>query len=284
MWFMTHSNVTADNDSEGTRDSLRRVMKWLIHTCDMTHAYEWHDLRVWRDTFVCGTWRIRICYMTRSYVWHDSLQRDCIPRPLKKICGFVWCFMVHVYVYTVHSHVGHDLFLYTCICIYIYMNLWFLAFGNESWCSRGAFLCVTWLIEHCGFLWCFMVYFHVWRDSFLTLHIEFLAVFHAFLCVTWLIPMCDVAHSYVWRDSFLCVAWRIAMCDMTHPYVWYDSFLCVKRCIHVCDMTHSYVWLDSSVCVWHTSFLCVTWYIPLCLSDSFLRVTWLIPTCDMTHS
>jgi len=163
----------------------------------------------------------------------------------------VWCFIAHIYVCTVHSHLGHDLFLYTGICIYIYIYLWFLvvfhgAFGNESWCSRGAFLCVTWLIELCGFLRFFMVYFYVWRDSFLTCGV-------ACISMWWLIPMCDVTYSYVWRGSFICVTWLIPMCGMTHCYVWHDSSLCVIWLISMREAMHS--------CVWHDSFICVTWLI-----------------------
>ena len=36
---------------------------------------------------------------------------------------------------------------------------------------------------------------------------------------------------------------------MTHSYVWHDSFLCVTWLIPMCDMTHSYVWHDSFLCV-----------------------------------
>ena len=38
----------------------------LIHMCDMTQSYVWHD------SFICVTWRIHMCDMTHSYVWHDS--------------------------------------------------------------------------------------------------------------------------------------------------------------------------------------------------------------------
>ena len=83
---------------------------WLIHMCDMTHSYVWHD------SFICVTWLIHVCYMTHlvretvvtrvtwlnhlcdmthSYEWHDSF-----------IC-VTWlihmCDMTHLYVW-------HDLF------------------------------------------------------------------------------------------------------------------------------------------------------------------------------
>jgi len=39
---------------------------WLIHMCDMTHSYVWHD------SFICVTWLIHMCNMTDSYVRRDS--------------------------------------------------------------------------------------------------------------------------------------------------------------------------------------------------------------------
>jgi len=73
-----------------TRDE-KCVPACLIHMCDMTHSYVWHD------SFTCVTWLIHMCDMTRtwalrgqgrcwgacrhasfirdmthSYVWHDS--------------------------------------------------------------------------------------------------------------------------------------------------------------------------------------------------------------------
>ena len=42
---------------------------WLIHMCDMTHSYVWHD------SFIFVTWLIHICDMTHLYVWPDSFIR-----------------------------------------------------------------------------------------------------------------------------------------------------------------------------------------------------------------
>ena len=41
-------------------------LTWLIHMCDMTHSYVWHD------SFICVTRLIHICDMTHSYMWHDT--------------------------------------------------------------------------------------------------------------------------------------------------------------------------------------------------------------------
>jgi len=87
---------------------------WLIHMCDVTHSYVWHDsfmcvpwfihicvtwlihmcdvthLHVWRDSFINETWPIHMCDMTHWYVRHDSLIcvtwliHMCAQKPKKK--------------------------------------------------------------------------------------------------------------------------------------------------------------------------------------------------------
>ena len=102
---------------------------WLIHVCDMTHSYVWHDSsmttfskisldmthsRVWHDSFICVTWLIHddlfadllrhdsfmcvtqfvhMCNMTHLYVWHDSSKR------------VTW--LIHMWDMT-HSYVWRD--------------------------------------------------------------------------------------------------------------------------------------------------------------------------------
>jgi len=83
---------------------------WLIHMCDMTHSYVWHD------AFICVTWLIHMCDMTHSYVWHDAF-----------IC-VTWlihmCDMTFHLCDMTHSYVWHDSF----ICV-----TWLM-----QWKSRGA--------------------------------------------------------------------------------------------------------------------------------------------------
>ena len=43
-------------------------MTWLIHMCDMTHSYIWHD------AFICVTWRIYMCHMTHSCFYQRDLR------------------------------------------------------------------------------------------------------------------------------------------------------------------------------------------------------------------
>ena len=81
---------------------------WLIHMCNTTHSYTWHDSftcvkrlileschtthsHTWHDSF---TWLIHECDMTYSYVWHDSF-----------IC-VTW--LIHPYVWLTHLHVSYD--------------------------------------------------------------------------------------------------------------------------------------------------------------------------------
>jgi len=37
---------------------------YLIHTCDVTRSYVWHD------SFICVTWHIQMCDVTHSYMCH----------------------------------------------------------------------------------------------------------------------------------------------------------------------------------------------------------------------
>jgi len=46
---------------------------WLVHICDMTHSYVWHD------SFICVTWLIHLCDVTHSYARLDSSTRVAWP-------------------------------------------------------------------------------------------------------------------------------------------------------------------------------------------------------------
>jgi len=97
---------------------------WLMHMCDATHSYVWHD------SIMCVAWLIHICDMTQSYVWQGSFDTlvlcalshsctcvtwlnhmcdmthlthvwcvvlPCTPRHV--VCGDMWCLAIHTYIY-----------------------------------------------------------------------------------------------------------------------------------------------------------------------------------------
>jgi len=67
---------------------------WLIHMCDITHPYVWHDSFIlWHDPYLWVTWPIHMCDMIHSSAWHDSC--ICVTWPI------LMCDMTH-------SHVWHD--------------------------------------------------------------------------------------------------------------------------------------------------------------------------------
>jgi len=94
---------------------------WLIHICDMTHSYVWHD------SFICVTWLIHMCDMTYSYVWHDSF--ICVT------CHIHMCDMTHSYMW-------HDSFI--CVTWLIHM-----CDMTYSYVWHDSFVYVTWLIHIC---------------------------------------------------------------------------------------------------------------------------------------
>ena len=63
-------------------DAYDSCVTWIIHVCDLTHSFVWHDL------FICVTWLIHVYDMTHSYVWHGDVggggrdprnQKDFVP-------------------------------------------------------------------------------------------------------------------------------------------------------------------------------------------------------------
>jgi len=84
---------------------------WLIHSCDMTRSYVWHDSFIhatWlirsRDTrigafWLCATWLIHMRRVSCSFVWHDSF----IVTHVNESCHTCKCVMSHMWM----SHVTH---------------------------------------------------------------------------------------------------------------------------------------------------------------------------------
>ena len=222
-------------------------MTWLIHMCDMTHSYVWHD------SFICVTWLIHMCDMAISYVWRVTrpilpltrLIYLCDVRSGVIICG-TWLF--HMCDMT-HSYVWHDSF----VCV---TRLTHTCDMTHSYAWPDELTCVTWLI-------------HITDTYTCTGHWMRSSGFYSLICVTGLIHMCahirDSTYSYVWPDWLTCVTWPI---HITRTYTltsrWmrssgFVSLICVTwlihMCVHMCDMNHSYLCLH----IWYASFICVTW-------------------------
>jgi len=73
----THCNAHCN-----TLQKIRwHVPPWLLHTATLQHAATLqhtlqHTSFVWHDLFICVTWLIHMCDMTHSYVWHDLFTCD----------------------------------------------------------------------------------------------------------------------------------------------------------------------------------------------------------------
>jgi len=194
VWCWSVLPSLANDWWEWERVTHIRVTR-LIHMCDITPLFVWHD------SFICVTWLI--------HVWKKSL------------LGGVWCWSVLL-------SLADD--CWECERVMHIRVTWLIRMCamTHSYVRHDSFVCVPWRIHTCD-----MTHSYVWHDSFIcaTWLIHMCDMNHSyvfcnsFICVPWLIHMCSVTRSYVCHDSFVCVTWLIHTCDMTHPYVWHDSFL-----------------------------------------------------------
>ena len=102
----------------------------LIHMCDMTHSYVWHDsfirdmthsrepaggspvatcFHIWHDSFICVKWLIHVCDMTHSCVRHECFIREMpysywIELILPQLPAFIHVSMSYVCVTCVWRH------------------------------------------------------------------------------------------------------------------------------------------------------------------------------------
>ena len=213
---------------------------WLIHKCDMTHSYVWHDsflcvslgplcLQVrggwglWMpDSFICVTWLIHKYDVTHSYVWHDSFHMWDVTD------SCVW-----------HDSSNTDDSTLTCftsilsVCVCVCVCVCRIIRKDTFWVTSH----VTWLIRMCDMT-------HIWHmgmshvkhvNNFLTSHVThvneschtFTSILSRLECVTWFVYLCDMTNFHVWHDSFLCGTWLIYIWDMTHSYIWCEWFIFV---------------------------------------------------------
>ena len=84
-FLCTHRAVSTPPCTSGTPPwqtsrFLKYIHTWLIHTCNMTYSYVWHDAfihvtgthsHVRHDSFICVTGLAHMCDMTHSYAWQD---------------------------------------------------------------------------------------------------------------------------------------------------------------------------------------------------------------------
>ena len=116
---------------------------WLIHMCDKTHSYVWHD------SFICVTWLIHMCDTTYSYVWRDSF-----------IC-MTW--LIHM-CDTTYSYVWRDSFIRVTWLIHVCDSFICVTLGLPSVCCRTLGICfnIAWhlafsipsfTLQHTATLW-----------------------------------------------------------------------------------------------------------------------------------
>jgi len=258
-------------------DTAYSCVTWLIHMCDMTHSYVWHD------SFICVTWHIRMCDMTHLYVWRDSFIRMTWPIRI--------CDMTHSYVWPhssicvtwrirmcamTHSYVCHDEFVYVTWLIGVSWLIHMCAMIHRY--GTG----VPWLIHTCAMTHrCDVTHPYVRHDPWIfttsitgqmhegrvhrsthqaTAPLYFEKLSHvSHVLKSW--------HTYAWVMSHTWirygtrVTWLNGMrnvtptrcassiVDMMHSYAWRDSFVRVMWLILTCAVTHSHVWRDSSPCL-----------------------------------
>jgi len=110
----------------------------LIHMCDMTHSYVWHD------SFICLTWLIHMCDMTHSYVWHDSFVCVTCIHTCDMTHSYAWraficvTWLIHTCDMS-HSYVWHDSFVcVTCfhMCDMTHSYMWHVSFVYVTWLIR----------------------------------------------------------------------------------------------------------------------------------------------------
>ena len=108
----------------------RCCVTWLIHMCDMTHSYVWHD------SFIYVTWPMHMS----EQVLLDVSKWWCVtwlipPVYMSVRVGTLLCDMAHSYVW-------HDSFI--CVTWLIHK-----CDMTHSYVWRVSFICVTWLIHMC---------------------------------------------------------------------------------------------------------------------------------------
>ena len=283
---MTHTYVWHDSfpaDSRCTRRELLRCDKFMCvtrpaHTCDMTHTYVAWLIHVWHDPFsVPGA---NSCGVTNSCAWHDPY--ICVTWLIHMWHDLSTCDMTHsLPTATVWGANSCDV-TNSCVWHDPYTCVTRLIYAWHDPFSTDS-LCARRELPWSDSYMCVTRIIHVWRDSYMC------DVTHA--CVTWLIYESQDLSIYVWHDS-LPADNHCARREL----LWCDKFAWLTWPIHMCDMTRTYVWHDSYIVTWlvhvsHDPFSadsrCARCKLLRC--DMFIRVTWLTYVwhdsymCDMTR-
>ena len=202
----------------------------LIHMCDMTHSYAWHD------SFVCVTWLI-------LYMWHNPFRRLKISAISSLITSAIFVFKWVLLRLWMRDIVSTNELHHSCTT-QIHASYWHLTIDSKSTKNpryQCAILTPSYVLD------------------------SFICVAWLSICMTWFIHICDMTHSHVWHDPFrrlkifaiswliknarnfvsVSCVWLLHKCDTTHSYVRHGSFVCVTWLIHICDITHSGGWRSS---------------------------------------
>ena len=210
---------------------------WLIHMCDMTHSYVWHDsfIYVWHDSFICVTWLIHIhtskpsleqfhrMLRVRShgtYAWVTAHMNE---------SWHIWLSHInascHIWMSRTSKPSLEQFHRKLRVCRHDMSHTHpSRTHGSQSWGlpllriprTSCTCVCVTWLID-------------VQHDTL--------------ICVTWLIDMCDTTYVYLCHGSFWCVTWlsnmrqvlkKVSYALVTPSFVawligvWHDSWIYVR--------------------------------------------------------
>jgi len=190
---MTHPSIRAVSHVLSTWAYSPRYMKRLLHMCDMTFSYVWHDPSKYSSSITRALnpgLQPSMCDMTHSYVWHDSFIR------------VTWLIYVFVPQHTCFQlgpaalDVSQDSF----ICVTWLIHVW-----------HDSFICVTWLLHmrHDSFMWDMSDECDTTIGVTRLIHMRGMThsrLTDSFICAEWL--------THVWHDSFIC--------DTTPSYVWHD--------------------------------------------------------------
>jgi len=255
----SHSNVWQDSFTVFLHKSSRRTWSptlttWLIHMCDMSHLYVWHD------SFICVTCRIHMCDMIDSpgpSLQHAATHCNTLQHPATH-CSTLQHTAAHF------NTLQHNV---------TYCNTLQHTAAHCNTLQHTATHCNT-LQTHCNTLQ------HMTESRCPSTRALRSPRRHLPLpCSTWPIHRRALTHSYVWHHhTFHCNVWHDSIiCDtwLIHCNIWHDSHSYLntwKTHIHVYT---SVVRIYIAVCI----------YVDTCtylsLSDAFVYTSMYVYTTEV---